>query len=214
MGSQWGGHDLATEQQQQIIGSLAWVMVEGGLNEGEIPELGTEFPVVRGLVAFSRGKQWRRFFWPVGPSRRKKGRGTGKLLKQGERWTLPQARKRKTILVRRKLKGFPSGSAVNNLPANQEMWLQSQGWEGPLEKGNGNPLQYSCLENPNPRGSKRVGHAWATEQQQRWKTSACNQVTCGSGGGAYEWWTAIPTPPSVSQFPSNQQSLLSPICSP
>ena len=27
-------------------------------------------------------------------------------------------------------------------------WLTNSGWEGPLENGNGNPLQYSRLGNP------------------------------------------------------------------
>ena len=130
---------------------------------------------------------------------------------------------RKTMLVRRKLKGFPSGSAVNNLPAKQEMWVQSQGWEGPLEKGNGNLLQYSYLENLSPRGSKRVGHDWATkQQQQQWKTLW--------PGHLVTWWmsscvmnrSSPPTlvsegsqaPRGVSQSPHNQQPLLSPTCSP
>ena len=30
--------------------------------------------------------------------------------------------------------GFPGGSAVKNLPAVWEIWLQSLGWEDPLEK--------------------------------------------------------------------------------
>ena len=30
----------------------------------------------------------------------------------------------------------------------QELWVQSLGWEDPLEEENGNSLQYSCLENP------------------------------------------------------------------
>ena len=30
--------------------------------------------------------------------------------------------------------GFPGGSVVKNLPAKQKMWVQSLGWEGPLEK--------------------------------------------------------------------------------
>ena len=34
---------------------------------------------------------------------------------------------------------------VKNLPAMQEIWVQSLGWED-LEKGGGNSLQYSCLE--------------------------------------------------------------------
>ena len=46
--------------------------------------------------------------------------------------------------------GFPSGSAVKNLPAvqeKQEMQVQSLGQEDPLEEGVANPFQYSCLEN-------------------------------------------------------------------
>ena len=42
---------------------------------------------------------------------------------------------------------------VKNLPAMQEMWVQSLGQEDPLEKGIGTPLQYSCLENPMDRGA-------------------------------------------------------------
>ena len=36
---------------------------------------------------------------------------------------------------------------VKNLPAMRETWVQSLGWEDPLEKGTGYPLQYSGLEN-------------------------------------------------------------------
>ena len=43
---------------------------------------------------------------------------------------------------------------VKNLPAMQETWVQSLGQEDPLEKGMvGNPLWYSCLENPMDRGA-------------------------------------------------------------
>ena len=51
---------------------------------------------------------------------------------------------------------------VKNLPVMQETWVQSQGWEDPLEKGKGYPLQYSGLENSTDyivhRLAKRVGH--------------------------------------------------------
>ena len=49
--------------------------------------------------------------------------------------------------------GFPGGSAVKNLPANEgDMgWIPGSG-RSPGE-GNGNPLQYSCLENPTDRGA-------------------------------------------------------------
>ena len=37
-----------------------------------------------------------------------------------------------------------------HLPAMQEFWVQSLGWEDP---GNGNLLQYCCLENSTNRGA-------------------------------------------------------------
>ena len=42
---------------------------------------------------------------------------------------------------------------VKNPPVMQETQVQSLGQEDPLEEGNGNPLQYSCLENPKDRGA-------------------------------------------------------------
>ena len=36
---------------------------------------------------------------------------------------------------------------VTNPPAMGETWVGSLGWEDPLEKGTGYPLQYSGLEN-------------------------------------------------------------------
>ena len=47
--------------------------------------------------------------------------------------------------------GFSGGSAVKNPPAMQETPVRSPGG------GHGNPLQYSCLENPRERGGW-----WAT----------------------------------------------------
>ena len=38
----------------------------------------------------------------------------------------------------------------------QEMYVQSLGWEDPLEEKNDNPLQYSCLENSMDRGARRA----------------------------------------------------------
>ena len=46
-----------------------------------------------------------------------------------------------------------------------ETWVRSLCWEDPLAEGNGNPLQYSCLENPMDRGAwwatvHRVAKSW------------------------------------------------------
>ena len=51
----------------------------------------------------------------------------------------------------------------------QETWAQSLGWEDSPGEGNGNPLEYSCLEHPMDRGAwqavvhgghERVGRDW------------------------------------------------------
>ena len=49
--------------------------------------------------------------------------------------------------------GFPRGSVVKNLPANAgDTGLTPGSGRSPGE-GNGNPLQYSCLENPMDKGA-------------------------------------------------------------
>ena len=61
--------------------------------------------------------------------------------------------------------GFPSGSDGKASACNAGDLGLSVGWEDPLEKENGNPLQYSCLENSldggawlaTVQGSQRVG---------------------------------------------------------
>ena len=70
--------------------------------------------------------------------------------------------------------GFPGGSVVENLPANaRDAGLISGLGRSPGE-GNGNSLQYSCLENPMNRGAwqatvhggfKRLRHDLVTKQQ-------------------------------------------------
>ena len=54
-------------------------------------------------------------------------------------------------------KGSPSGSAVKNLSANAEDADLVSGSGRSAGEGNGNPLQYSCLENPMDKGAW-----WAT----------------------------------------------------
>ena len=44
---------------------------------------------------------------------------------------------------------FPGGSDGKEATCN----AGDLDWEDPVEKGNGNPLQYSCLENPMNRGA-------------------------------------------------------------
>ena len=53
--------------------------------------------------------------------------------------------------------GFPGGSVVKNLSANAGDTGLIPGSGRSPGAGNGNPLQYSCLENPMDRRAK-----WAT----------------------------------------------------
>ena len=61
--------------------------------------------------------------------------------------------KKKNITIT--FKGFPGGAVVKNLPANEgdarNVGSILGSGRSPGE-GNGNPLQYSCLENPLDRG--------------------------------------------------------------
>ena len=53
--------------------------------------------------------------------------------------------------------GFPGGPVVKNVPANARDADLIPGLGRSPGEGNGNPLQYSCLENPTDRGAW-----WAT----------------------------------------------------
>ena len=62
---------------------------------------------------------------------------------------------------------------VKNLHAMhepQETQVQSLGWEDPLQRETGKPLQYSCLENPMDREAW-----WAIVMG--WQSDATEQVT-------------------------------------
>ena len=49
--------------------------------------------------------------------------------------------------------GFPGSSVVKNPPANARDGGSMSGSGRSPGEGNGNPLQYSCLENPMDRGA-------------------------------------------------------------
>ena len=60
-------------------------------------------------------------------------------------------------------KGFPGGLAVKNLPANTGDRGSIPGLGKSPGEGNGNQLQYSCLENPMDRGAWRATIHGVTE---------------------------------------------------
>ena len=67
-------------------------------------------------------------------------------------------------------RAFLVAQMAKNLPAMQETWVQPLGQEHPLEKKNGNPLQYSCLENPMDRGTWQA-MSIGLQSQHEWVTN-------------------------------------------
>ena len=76
--------------------------------------------------------------------------------------------------------GFPDGSVVNGVPANAGDLGSIPGSGRSPAEGNGNPLQYSCLENPMDRGAwqatvHRVTKSWI---QLKWlSTHTCTPIS-------------------------------------
>ena len=61
--------------------------------------------------------------------------------------------------------GFPGSSVVKNTPANAGDAGLIAGWGRSPGEGNGNPLQYSGLENPMDRGAwQAIVHIIAKDQ--------------------------------------------------
>ena len=60
--------------------------------------------------------------------------------------------------------GFPDGSVVENLPANAGDEGSVPGSGRSPGEGNGNSLQYSCLENPMDRGAWQATVHGVTEE--------------------------------------------------
>ena len=61
--------------------------------------------------------------------------------------------------------GLPLAQLLNNPPAMWETWVQSLGWEGPLEKGkatHSSILAWRILWTVQSMGLQRVGHDGVT----------------------------------------------------
>ena len=61
--------------------------------------------------------------------------------------------------------GFPGGSVVENPSAHAEALSSIPGPGRSPGEGNGNPLQYSCLENPMDRGARQATVHGVTKSQ-------------------------------------------------
>jgi len=61
--------------------------------------------------------------------------------------------------------GFPDGSAVKNLPAVKEIWVQSLGWIDPLEKEMATHSSIVAQEIP---WTEEPGRLQSMESQKSW----------------------------------------------
>ena len=72
------------------------------------------------------------------------------------RWALDLLRNndsQRAFAVIFRTRDSPVSQIVKSLPAKQETWVPSLDLEDSPGEGNGNPLQYSCLENPMDGGA-------------------------------------------------------------
>ena len=69
------------------------------------------------------------------------------------------------IIHRGFLQGFPGGSAAKNPPANTGDVGSIPGWRRSPGEGNGNPLQYACLENFTDRETDALESMRVTKSQ-------------------------------------------------
>ena len=104
------------------------------------------------------------------------------------------------LFVSNVFQGFPGGSVVKNLPTDAGDAGSISGSGRFPGEGNGNPLQYSCLEKPHgqrsladysPWGCKTVGHNLAAEQQwQEMSSSFVIWFSTTSLAVSAVWYTA------------------------
>ena len=89
--------------------------------------------------------------------------------------------------------------SVKNVPAMQKPWCSIPGSGRSPGEGNGNPLQYSCLENPVDKGTwratvhgvSRVGHDWVTFTTTTTNSFYSLSPTPGPLPRAFELWLSI-----------------------
>ena len=90
------------------------------------------------------------------------------------------SRLKNTTLLDNTKNSFPGGSVVKNPPSNAGDMGSIPGLGSSPGKGNGNPLQYSCLENAmdkgdwwgySPWGGKRFRHDLETKQHNKHSTT-------------------------------------------
>ena len=108
---------------------------------------------------------------------------------------------------------FLVAQLVKNLPAVQETWAQPLGWDDRSPGGwHGNPLQYSCLENPVSRGVWRATIHGVAELARTERLSTVAEAASAYSGPSMHPPSAVTLSPiPASTCPSRNSSPLPPI---
>ena len=104
------------------------------------------------------------------------------------------SRGRKGVLLKRG-KGIPVGSDnIKNLTAMQETWVQSLGWEDPLEEGMVTPSQ--PIENPHGQRSLEGYSPWDCKELDTSEelSTAQGEGKCSPGPPFTSPLTSLPSP--------------------
>ena len=85
-----------------------------------------------------------------------------------------------TVCVYRSIGGFPRGSTVKNLPAMQEMWVPSLGWEDLLEEemATSSSLAWEIPWTEEPGGLQFMGSQTSWTQLSDYRTTKSSIYTC------------------------------------
>ena len=105
--------------------------------------------------------------------------------------------------------GWPSLAAqlVKNPPAMQETWIQSLGWEDPLEKGKTTHSSILAWRSPWTlwsMGSQSIGHDWTTFTSLHfratvgivwlWESKKHEEIPLSVWFSRQEYWSGLPFP--------------------
>ena len=102
--------------------------------------------------------------------------------------------------------GFPAGSEVKNPPANAGDAGSIPGSGRSPAGGNGNPLQYSCLENPMDRGAWRATVRKARHEWPQYSLLPCSSSWFPCLRGSYD--LPLPARPGTQNPPLSAPCLV------
>ena len=136
-----------------------------------------------GTPEFRYGHRW---FFPMedstsGPKELKPLPCTLQVTKSTQQAANPASEHQKPMIFAGGQLDFPDGSMVKNLPAMQEIWVQSLGWEDPLEKERTTHSSILAWRNPWTEEPGGLQSRWS--QRVRHDSTTTNNRSLGEAKG-------------------------------